>query len=103
MSINEPDAATGNLTFTVKLSAPATSGITVKYATTAGTAKTPADFTAKAGTVTIAAGKTSATVVVAVKGDTVREPNEAFTVKLSCPTNSGIADATGTGTIVNDD
>ena len=42
-------------------------------------------------------------MVVAVKGDTVREPNEAFTVKLSAPTNSGIADATGTGTIVNDD
>ena len=75
----------------------------MKYATTAGTAKTPADFTAKSGTVTIAAGKTSATVVVPVKGDTVREPNEAFTVNLSAPTNSGIADAAGTGTIVNDD
>jgi uncharacterized delta-60 repeat protein len=103
VSINEPDAATANLTFTVKLSAPATSGISVKYATTAGTAKTPADFTAKSGTVTIAAGKTSATVVVPVKGDTARESNEAFTVNLSAPTNSGIADAAGTGTIVNDD
>ena len=103
VSINEPDAATGNLTFTVRLSAPATSGITVKYATTAGTAKTPADFTAKAGSLTIPAGRSSATVVVAVKGDTVREPNEAFTVNLSAPTNSGIADAAGTGTIVNDD
>ena len=41
--------------------------------------------------------------MVPVKGDTVREPNEAFTVNLSAPTNSGIADAAGTGTIVNDD
>ena len=68
VSINEPDTGTGNLTFTVRLSAPATSGITVKYATAAGTATTPADFTAKSGSLTIAAGKTSATVVVAGEG-----------------------------------
>jgi uncharacterized delta-60 repeat protein len=103
VSINEPDAATGNLTFTVSLSAPSTNAVTVKYAMTAGTATTPADFTAKTGTLSFAAGKTTATVVVPVKGDTVKEATEAFTVKLSLPTNSGIADASGTGTIVNDD
>ena len=32
-----------------------------------------------------------------------KEANEAFTLELSLPTNSGIADASGTATITNDD
>ena len=46
---------------------------------------------------------TTATVVVLVTGDVVKEANETFAVNLSLPTNSGIADPAGTGTIVNDD
>jgi uncharacterized delta-60 repeat protein len=103
VSLNEPDSATANMTFKVKLSAASTSAITVKYTTTAGTAKAPGDYTTKTGTLTIAAGKTSGTVVVPVVGDTVKEANETFTVNLSQPTNAGIADASGTGTIVNED
>jgi chitinase len=85
------------------MTAASTSPVTVKYVTTAGTAKAPADFTTKTGTLTIAAGKTSGTIVVPIVGDTVKEANETFTVTLSQPTNAGLADAAGTGTIVNED
>src|SRR5262249_17384340 len=103
VSIAEPDSGTANLTFKVKLSAASTSAISVTYVTTAGTAKAPADFTSKTGTLTIAAGKTSGTVTVPVVGDTVKEANETFTLNLSQPTNAGIADSSGTSTITNDD
>jgi hypothetical protein len=55
--------------------------------------------------VTIAAGATSATIAIGVKGDKIVELTENFTVNLT-----GIAagpalltNATGTGTIRNDD
>ncbi|MBV9950316.1 MAG: hypothetical protein JO291_00085, partial [Acidimicrobiia bacterium] len=103
VSLNEPDSGTANMTFKVKLSAASTSAITVNYVTTAGTAKAPGDYTTKTGTLTIAAGKTSGSIVVPVVGDKVKEANETFTVNLSQPTNAGLADAAGTGTIVNED
>ncbi len=40
---------------------------------------------------------------VALKKDDDPEPNETFTLTLLNPTNAGLADATATGTIVNDD
>ena len=41
--------------------------------------------------------------LVPVKGDTLDEPDETFTVGLSSPTNATLADATGAGTITDDD
>ena len=38
-----------------------------------------------------------------MNGDTVGEPDETFVVNLSSPSGAIIADAQGTGTIVNDD
>jgi hypothetical protein len=40
---------------------------------------------------------------VLVNGDKVFEPNDTVDVVLSAPTQSTIADATGVGTIINDD
>src|SRR5439155_1730059 len=48
-------------------------------------------------------GETSQTVSVAVNGDTTNESAETFTVDLSNPTASTIADGQGLGTITNDD
>src|SRR5439155_2540853 len=48
-------------------------------------------------------GETNKTVTVQVKGDTLNESNETFTVNLSNPTNATIATAAGTGTIIDDD
>jgi Calx-beta domain len=78
--------------------------VTVAYATSNGTASTPGDYQATAGVLTIPAGASSSAITVAVVGDRVREPNETFTVTLSSPSaNAIIDDATGIGTIQNDD
>jgi uncharacterized delta-60 repeat protein len=101
-TVAEPDTATANATFTVRLSAASASAVTVRYAT-ANTTANATDFTAKSGTVTFAPGQTTKTIVVPVIGDTVVEPNETFKVNLTKPTNASIADAGAVGTITNDD
>src|SRR5439155_13420396 len=57
----------------------------------------------KSGSLTFAAGQTTALVPVTVYGDTVFEPDETFYLYLYSPTNATIARSTATGTIVNDD
>ncbi|KFU78164.1 hyalin [Amycolatopsis lurida NRRL 2430] len=91
-------------TFTVSLlGGPSPNPVTVQYATANGTASAPADYTAASGMVTFAPGQTARPVTVLVNPDTVDEPNETFTVNLSAPSGAGLIDATGVGTIVDDD
>jgi hypothetical protein len=103
-----PEGATGttqNATFTISLSTASTQTVTVKYATTNGTAVAPADYTAVAlTTVTFAPGETAKQVTVTVNGDALDEPdNETFQVQLSTATNAVIQDAAGIATIPDDD
>ena len=56
-----------------------------------------------ATTVTFAAGQTTKTIAVTINGDTVDEPNEAFSPQLSAPTAATISDASATVTIVDED
>ena len=53
-------------TFTVSLSSAAASAVTVDYATSNGTASSPADYTAALGQVTFAPGQTQTTIIVNV-------------------------------------
>ena len=46
---------------------------------------------------------TTRTITVPVVGDVLDEANETYTVNLSNATNATIADATGVGTITDDD
>jgi hypothetical protein len=106
-SINDVTVAEGNTgttpaMFNVTLSHSSSKTITVHYAPANGTAVAPGDYTSTSGTVTFAPGDTSEDVVVQVRGDTIDEPNETFTVNLSQPANAAIADATGVGTIIDD-
>lgn len=101
--VGEGDSGTTDATFTVGLSAPSGRTITVAWATADGTAVHPSDFSASSGTATFDPGETSQTVVVAVKGDTVLELDEAFTVALTSPTNATVTDGSGTGTILDDE
>src|SRR4029079_12409028 len=72
--------------------------------TTDGTAVAPDDYTARAGTISWAPGDGSdKTVTVDVAGDTLDEFDEAFTVGLSDPTRVVVDDASGTGTILDND
>jgi hypothetical protein len=104
VSQNEGNAGTTNFTFTVSLSGPTGTVVTVDYATADGTATTAdGDYNAASGTVTFASGDTSETVTVTVNGDNTFEPNEDFFVNLSNPVGADISDGQGRGTILNDD
>jgi len=109
LSINDASAAEGSAatpgqtSFTVSLSAASTSPVTVNFATANGTAVAGSDYVAQSGTLTFAAGETQKTIQVATIGDSTVEANEGFNVVLSSPTGATITDATGAGTIVNDD
>lgn len=99
----EGDAGTSTLVFTLTLSAPSGLPSKVRFATADGTASAGSDYTAKTGTATIKAGRTTAKVRISITGDTTPEPNETFFVNLSRPRNVSLADAQGLGTIRNDD
>ena len=95
----------GRFTFTVSLSSPSASRVTVKFATANGTARAgkTADYQATSGTLTFNPGETSKTIVVTVVNDTVVEPDETFFVNLSSASGAALAVSRATGTIVNDD
>lgn len=97
------NGSTSNMTFTVSLSAASGQTVTVNFATANATATAPADYVTLNGGLTFPAGVTSKTVTIVIKGDNTDEPNETFTLNLSSPTNAGIADAQGVGTIVDND
>ena len=77
-SVTEGNSGSANLTFTVTLSPASGRQVTVNYAEgTGGTATAGTDYTAlSGGMLTFAAGDTSKTVTVSVRGDTTDEPNE---------------------------
>ena len=95
-AVLEGDRGTTSLPFTVLLSTPSERPVVVAYLTRDGTASAGCDYTAVAGTVTLAPGSTSATVAVPVLGDRDREPDETVRLVVS----SG---ASATGTILTDD
>ena len=89
--------------FAVTLDAASRGRVTVDYATSDGTAKAGADYTAKSGTLTFEAGETAKTVSVPVLDDSHDEDSETLTLTLSNPSGATIADGTATGTITNTD
>jgi len=103
VSVTEGNSGTMTAVFTVALSAASSRTVTVNYGTANGTATQPADYAAASGTLTFAPGVTSQQIAVSVKGDTLDEANETFSVNLSGATNATIADSQGIGTIVDDD
>jgi Calx-beta domain/WD40-like Beta Propeller Repeat len=103
-SLVEGDSGQTAFRLTVSLDQAQPAPVTVDFATADGTATAPSDYTATNGTLTFAPGETAKTVTVQVNGDTAVEPDETFAVNLTNATgNATIADATGVGTIVNDD
>jgi hypothetical protein len=115
VTVNPPAASTisiddasategGTVSFTVSLSAAQAAPVTVDFATADGTAVAPGDYTSGTGTVTFAPGDTSEPVTVATIDDALVEGAETFNVNLSNVTgNATIADATGVGTINDND
>jgi hypothetical protein len=85
--------------FTVTLSEPSTSLVTVAYSTANGSATVGADYTTASGTLTFAPGETTRTILVKTLNDSAAEPSETFTVNLSNAVGATIADGQGIGTI----
>ena len=87
-SVVEGDNGNTNLTFTVTLSPASGRSVNVSYATANGTAIVGSDYNNNSGTLTFAAGVTTQTINVVVRGDTTVEPNETVLVNLSNPVNA---------------
>ena len=98
------------LTFTVRLSKAAAKAVSVRYATSDGTAKAggtaqaASDYAAASGTLTFAPGQLVKSVSVSLKADKVKEADETLFLTLSQLTGPAtIARAKAVGTIKNDD
>jgi large repetitive protein len=105
VSALEGDAGSKTFTFTVTLSGPSGGQVTVDFDTANGTAVSGSDYEAASGTVTFAAGQTTATIAVTVLGEKAAEAHndETFYVNLSNPVAASAGDMQGLGTIVSDD
>jgi uncharacterized repeat protein (TIGR01451 family) len=102
----EGNSGTNQVLFTVRLSAPSTSAVTVNYQTQNNSASGTgglADYVPASGIVVFPPGTTNQTITVGIRGDPYFELNEVFLVLLSSPTNATIADGQASCTIQNDD
>ncbi|MBA2481214.1 MAG: pre-peptidase C-terminal domain-containing protein [Planctomycetes bacterium] len=104
-SSTEGSSGSSAMVFTITL-APVNAGqtVTVRVATSNGTAIAGSDFTAlSATTVIFAPGDSTKTVTIALAPDTDIEADESFSLLLSSPTNAVIGRAVAIGTIRDDD
>ena len=76
--------------------------VTVAYRTVDGTAVAGSDYTTTSGTLRFEPGETTRAVAVATLIDQLMEGAEQFTVELSDPVGTTLADDTGVGTITDD-
>ncbi|MEA1072604.1 Calx-beta domain-containing protein [Sphingomonas sp. LY160] len=106
VTMTEGNAGTSNMVFTVDRSGGTDGAVSATYTINLTGSASAADIgpTVLTGTISFAAGQSSATISVPIVGDTAFEPNETFTVTLTAPTGGvSIGDGSATGTIVNDD
>lgn len=105
VSLLEGDVGNKTFTFSVTLSKPSGSQVSVSFGTANGTAVSPSDYTQTSGSVVFDAGQTVATISVTVIGENAAEANndETFYVNLSTPVGATVADGQGLGTILSDD
>ncbi|HEX8832993.1 MAG TPA: Calx-beta domain-containing protein [Abditibacteriaceae bacterium] len=100
-----PEPGSGSIAaqFTLRLSAPISNPVTVKFTTSAASppnAATPGtDYTSVSRTVTFPAGTTVQTSAVPILADSVEEPDESFLVTLSSPSRATIAVGQAVGII----
>jgi uncharacterized repeat protein (TIGR01451 family) len=103
ISVGEGNSGTTPAAFSVTLSIPAVTVVSVNFATTDGTAVAGSDYIATNGVLNFAPGQTNQPIVVNIIGDTNVEANETFSVILSAPIGASLGNSTGIGTILNDD
>src|SRR3546814_9075587 len=88
-----------NAVFTISKTGPASSSLSVNYATVNGSAAAPGDFAAASGTLTFRSWETARTVSIPLLVDANAEPAESFSLQLSAPSSGasiGVASANAT-------
>ena len=103
VTLTEGNSGTKAATFTLTLSGPSVEAIAVRATTAPGTATASADYNSINTAVVFQPGTVTRTVDVTINGDTALESNETFTVNLTEPFATTIADGQGIGTILDDD
>jgi hypothetical protein len=103
VSIQEGNSSAMTATFSVTLTPPSATTVTVDYATEDRAAKAPGDYSSASGTLTFGPGENTKSIGVQILGDQIAEGNEKFGVLLSNPTGAPIADGEGAATIMNDE
>ncbi|MGE5179757.1 MAG: Calx-beta domain-containing protein [Bacteroidota bacterium] len=100
----EGNSGTTAFDFPVSLSGPCSIPVDVVWKTSDGTATVANnDFLPDSTVMTFAPGAVTGTITVQVVGDTTPEDSEDFHVNLLGSQQAGVAQAQGTGTILNDD
>ena len=103
VSVTEGNSGLKSATFTLTLSGPSVESIAIRAITAAGTATASTDYNSINAVILFSPGTVTRTVDVPIIGDTNLESNETFSVNLSDPFATTIADGTGAGTILDDD
>ncbi len=106
LSVNDVTVveSAGAASFVISLDRPSMSQvISVQYATRDGTATAPADYEAQMRTIQFAPGVAAQIVELQIVDDAEREGSEEFSLVLGSAVNAEIADAEGTGTILDDE
>lgn len=103
ITVAEPDAGqTRFASFTVTLSSPATSDVTISFTTADGTANANLDYSPLTGQLIIAAGQTTGTINIPILQDALLEGPETFQLLLTNATGAILPAATAaTATITN--
>jgi hypothetical protein len=108
LSVGDVSVVEGNtgqtmLTFPVSLTGDTDIDATFDFATAGLSATQGTDYADAAGTITIDAGETGATIDVVVNGDATYEGDETLSLTLSDPASAAVVDGAAVGTIRNDD
>jgi hypothetical protein len=102
-AVVEGDITRRYIKFTISLSEPSASTITVPFSTSDVSATAGPDYKAKSGTLVFNAGAIVKYTAVTVWTDIQVESDETFAITLGTPTNANLGNAVGTGTILDDD
>ncbi len=99
----EGDSGSRVVAVEVRLSAPSGREVTVELATADGSATAPDDYTATSARLVFAPGDTVRRVDLPIRGDTLDEPDETLSVRLSAPSQASLGDPEAVVTIGDDD
>jgi len=103
LRVAEGDTGTRAAHFTVTMSPPSAQTVTVDYATSDDSATSGSDYDSASGTLTFAAGETSKSFDVTVRGDVESENNEVFFITLRNPAGATLEKTSGFAVIDDDD